>query len=427
MRRSLRIASVVTTLAAAACAAVGEEGSSPDPGPSTVDASTIDASTIDASTVDDGGLTSDDTCSKDGWCKTTLPDVDLSIQDIWPLKGRAFAIAASAVNGIKVLEWDDSVAEWVYIDDGSQNEAGVGDSIAKIWAPNDSEVYYAVAPSSSRNSPRASYIYHGTRSSKSPASWTWTRSLFSPPVGSPAIRYNPATVFGVWGVGGDVYAWYVNTVFRLRGSPGAPEWVPEYTLDGGEDTMFLFGVNGTSRDDLWLVGARKRDWEQCDVIVHKTAAGYRTVTDGTLADPDGNTVPCEVGSGLIEIGGYGDLSSVQSPSVGEIFSIKGADIARIARGKDGDYSVHWSSPSVAVASASWLSVWSPSTTETWLSGYGIIVRGSNFGVDGGTYEVSSIALNGAPLRRQFYQVRGTSSANLWAVGEGYALHKSSSK
>lgn len=421
MRRSRRIAPLAIILAAAACATAGEKQDAPPPGPEIVDAAVVEASPVDSSSVGDGGLTTDDACSKDGWCKTILPDDELFLKDVWPLKGRAFALGQSFNLGVKVLEWDDDVEAWSYIDDGTQHQLGQTEEIAtKIWAPNDNEVYYAVAPR---------YIYHGTRQSTSPPTWTWTRSLLDDVTGNrPEWGYDLDRALGVWG-GGDVYAWYGNAAFRLNGDPDAPEWSLEYTLDdGGEDTMFLFGVNGTSRDDLWFVGAREREWEQCDVVVHKTAAGYRTVADGTVADPDGNPIPCEVGPGLLEIGEYGPLSSAQSPSVGEIFAIKGGtSITRIARGNDGSYSVRSSRPPSAIASSSWQSLWAPSSAETWIVGLGTVLRGSNLGADGGTYEISSIALNGAPLRRAFYQVRGTSNSNLWAVGEGYALHKKSSK
>src|SRR4051812_10992515 len=63
-------------------------------------------------------------CSAAGWCPTALPDTELLMKDIWPLPGRAFAVAESATLGVKVLEWTDAEAKWTYIDDGAQNEPG---------------------------------------------------------------------------------------------------------------------------------------------------------------------------------------------------------------------------------------------------------------------------------------------------------------
>ena len=47
----------------------------------------------------------------------------------------------------------------------------------------------------------------------------------------------------------------------------------------------------------------------------------------------------------------------------------------------------------------------------------------SYQIDAGLYEVSTIALNGAALDVPFHQVRGTSNTNIWAVGQRYALHK----
>lgn len=78
--------------------------------------------------VDDGGPTDEpDTgtdgahdagstkCSEAGWCRTTLPDEDLALKDIWTVAGHAFAVADSPTLGIKVLEWKDAEAKWDYM------------------------------------------------------------------------------------------------------------------------------------------------------------------------------------------------------------------------------------------------------------------------------------------------------------------------
>ena len=79
-------------------------------------------------------------------------------------------------------------------------------------------------------------------------------------------------------------------------------------------------------------------------------------------------------------------------------------------------------------------------TETWMSGWGLVLRmdkdvdqwstGKHLtepsnATDGGegTYSVSTTVLGGAPLGAPLYQVRGTSNTNLWAIGARYALHK----
>ena len=163
-----------------------------------------------------------DRCSAAGWCTTSLPDLDLTLTDIWPFETRAFAIAETPTQGVKVLEWDDAVQTWAYIDDNSQNTFTSGRYAGKIWAPNENELYYGVSPA---------FIYHGTRTSPS-SPWTWQRSRLdnhSPDAGSdrdPGIaRLGPVSgstapptdfpALGVWGSSADdVYAWYANTLFH---------------------------------------------------------------------------------------------------------------------------------------------------------------------------------------------------------------------
>ena len=68
------------------------------------------------------------------------------------------------------------------------------------------------------------------------------------------------------------------------------------------------------------------------------------------------------------------------------------------------------------------SLWSAPDDRLWVSGWGAIGHGAD-AWDGGTFQLATISLNGAPLNRPMYQVRGTSNGSVWAVGVRYAFHK----
>jgi hypothetical protein len=288
MKRTVLLACSSAALAAVvACAASGNDAAPRPPDadsgvPVPADGGTSDGSASDVST-------SSVLCSEAGWCATELPDSDLIFKDIWPLQGRAFAIAESPTLGIRVLEWEDAAAKWKYIDDNSQNESGLGKYAGRIWAPNENEVYFGVAPGA---------ILHGKRPVPPATAWTWVSQRLedhSPDVESGHDHGYPMfpvlesgyPALGAWGTGGDVYAWYANAVFRWKNDDaGTPAWVAEYVADdtdAPEEHLFFVGAAGTSRDDIWFVAVRDSapaGGGSCPVIVRKTPEGYRRIVDG---------------------------------------------------------------------------------------------------------------------------------------------------
>jgi len=366
-------------------------------------------------------------CSSDGWCATALPDTDLLVKDIWALPGYAFAVAESPTLGVKVLEWSDARSQWDYIDDFTQNEPGGGRYAGKIWAPNEDEVYYGVAPG---------YVYHGLRPKAPATRWSWERGLLgtinlsNPDEANPSYWKNASTrvpALGVWGTSsGDVYAWFKNTIYHSTPADGGGlEWIPEYVADDTDaaaEQIYFFDATGTSSNDVWFAGGRSRSSAGCAVVVHKTASKYERIADGVLT---GNSSPCATRAGTLMIGGTeGWLTNIQALGPSELIGLKGArDVARISS-SDVGYSVALASVPTKVT-ASGLNSLSAVANDLWLGGSGVVVRGDNVwdgGTYGGAYELSSIALNG-PLGRAIYQVRGTSNNNLWAIGVRYALHK----
>lgn len=416
-------ASVSAAMLVIACAASGNESTAPPPpspdaegtvlpdaGPAT-DAASADAD-ADAS-VDNSG------CSAAGWCLTTLPDEDLMLKDIWPFEGRAIALAESPTLGVKVLEWQEAERSWSYVDDGTQNQDGGGTYVGKAWAPNDSEFYYPVAPG---------YVYHGTRTS---SGWAWTRNAL-PATNVDIDSANPTysmlnaryPAFGVWGTSaGDVYAWLANTIYRWTDNEaGEPSWVSEYVAGDPSspfERLYVLGATGTSADDLWFAGARSQMGAGCALVIRKTSAGYERIADGTIGGP---YWPCMDRPGFLRIpGAEGWLTDIQAISDRQFIALKGGrDVVRISA-NDGGYDID-STPIPANVSPSALnSLWRDSG-EVWLAGWGRVIHGSDVW-NGGTFGISTIALDTGPINRPIYQVRGSSNTNLWAIGVRYAFHK----
>lgn len=436
MRAVLFTAGMAAVIAAAvACATTGDlDTESPDvEGGPTV--SPEDAS-ADRASIEEGVETTSP-CSQAGWCVTELPDKDLVVKDIWPVEGYAFAVAESPSVGVKVLEWSDATARWRYIDDNTQNESGLASYVGRVWAPSADEVYYGVAPGT---------IYHGKRVPPPSASWTWSSQKLvdnsgyqpsnandtydngRPP--NPALGYlYPA--LGVWGTNKNhVFAWYSNSIYRLTvDRDGTPVWVAEYVADdvASSESLFVLGAAGTGPDNVWFTGARSRSagtsYVACVFIVQKTTAGYQRVADGVFASASSSSCTDRAGFPLLtDAGGW--LTDIHSPAAGRLVGVKdGRHVVKVTALDDGGYSVLTSHPPASLTGTLVNSMWMPPTSEqVWLSGTGILLHGSDVWGNG-DYRISTIAMNGAPVPKQFYQIRGLSNTNLWAVGEGYALHK----
>ena len=482
MRSTFALACTSIALAAAAaCATAGDEAdTSPanDAGSSPLADTGTDGRPSSEADAGDAAVPVDARCSAAGWCTTLLPDRDLTLKDIWPFEQRAFAIAESPTLGVKVLGWESASDEWRYIDDNTQNDYGAGQYAGKIWAPSENEVYYAVA---------RARIYRGTRPTpSSPWTWQYdvleSHSPDEDPTRDPGLaRYAykrdlppvDAAALGVWGTcEGDVYAWYGNTVFRRRSEGGAPAWVPDYVAEDGEnptDAFYILGAAGSTSGDLWFAGSRGQfDTEgglfACPLVVHRTAEGHRHIVDNVVnqaADPNNRWAgicsanPGSLGFSVsIQIPGYGTFTRPW-PNGGMLSSIAsvGPNRAVGLMGRNqGDIFTYVSTDDAGIASANVVnvsvpradvqtylnSVWVLGTTA-WFSGWGLVIKSEDgpekwsrgFGLAkpddntpaAGSYEISTLALNGAAFDRPFYQVRGISNSNLWAIGAGYALHK----
>ncbi|AKV04775.1 hypothetical protein AKJ09_11438 [Labilithrix luteola] len=426
--------------AAIACSSTDETSPSPSPDADSDSGSTVpesDAGVRDAQR-DVFVPPTGPRCTDAGWCETPLPDSDLVLRDVVALTTRAFAIAESPRYGIKILEWTDpdanGVGTWKYIDDGSPNDRGLGAYAGGMWAPGESELYFAIAPGC---------IFHGIRTSLD-APWTWSHQLLQDHSheGEPThashdhgLQQNrwtsPGSVqqsptIGVWGTSStDVYAWYSNTIYHLTNDAGTPAWVAEYIASDAEsdlEHLFFVAATGSDPTDLWFVGVRDTfpTGRSCPIVVRKSNGEYRRIADGIL--PAGYKA-CTPRSGYLFVSPVdGWLTDVHLAGAERLLGIVGTSrIAQISSDGDGGLA---SKLSQVPASALGKSIYSMDivSNDLWLSGWGLITRSENFS-DGGSYEISSSAVSGAPLDRPLFRVRGTSSTNLWAVGAENALHK----
>lgn len=482
MRRTFAFACIAVPLAAAAACATAQNESAPSSPNEVTPIPQSDAETNvgdAAAPSEDGGGDADTPveakCSGAGWCTTTLPDHDLTLKDIWPFEKRAFAIAESPTLGIKILEWDDVSDAWRYVDDNTQNGYGSGKYAGKLWAASENEVYYTVAPG---------FVYRGTRPSP-PSPWSWTRDVLANnshdtnPGRDPAIaRYtfggdqkepNEYVALGVWGAAsGDVYAWYGNTIFHHQGDA----WVAEHIVDDSAnvaDTFYILGGTGSGADDVWFAGARGQydatgGLFACPIVIHKTPAGYEHVVDNTINQASdrfnryNNICAPKAGarqftfsfayppygiftrpwtqSGLVtNVASAGPNRAVglMGRNGGDIFTYLTSEDGGAARVNTvpltvprGDLRTYLSSV-WADGKSAWFSGWglvirSDDGPEVWSNGLGLL-RPEDKVADAATYTTSTVSLNGAFLDRPLHQVRGTSNTNLWVIGAGYALHK----
>lgn len=431
-------------VAAAACATSDDLDTEVNPTPDPDSGATLigDASASDAAP----DVTPErSVCSPAGWCPTALPAADLSLKDIWPLAGRAFAVAESATSGVKALEWTESNGKWSYIDDSTQNEWGRGAYVGKVYAPNENEVYYTVHPRT---------VYRGKRATTS-SPWEWTRQALENPLPPypPGPSYAPEhysgrpmdpvssiarVSLGVFGTSADdVYAWFGNTIYRLA-DDGA--WTVDYVvddLDRADEQVVFLGAAGTGPNDVWFVGGRTGgpyDHRTCALAIHKTATGYRRAIDAVRDDATSCSARPE--TVLPEGKTSGWLSDVRALSANTVVALKAAyDLTRITQSGD-SYSTMTSTvprlgnPTARQGGVGYLTLSAGPNEPVWMGTYSLVVRGDDVWVDGGSYAISSISLNGGVVSSTaptgdmpIHQMRSSSSSDVWLVGDYNALHK----
>ncbi|MBX3258261.1 MAG: hypothetical protein KF782_00970 [Labilithrix sp.] len=385
---------LVLVTALVACAGGDEVG---DPAGETTDptgdasANAGDAAGGDAAAEDAGDAALAMLCSMHGWCAPEVPDPAPTFVDLWPLATTAFAVST---NGLLQVEGD----RWGYVNDRVPFARAV-------WAATPDDVWVAG---------QYGRVVHGVRAG---GVWTWTEEHLG----------EDRTLAAIWGSGSnDVYVLDEQRIsHRVVQPDGSFSWREELKDELPDDVdpanawshqRRLAAIGGTSAGDVWISGWRGAS---CRYLAHKFQGEYAVVADCAIECTDG--AGC---SGVSRAPTYFDRihpnAELYTPSAGRAVSFSGIDLVRFVREAAGTYAVErfeltgWPAYSQ--------SIWGASDTELYVGARAQVVHTGDARPDGGALAVTSIAVNGAPLRADF-RVRGTSTANVWAFGGRYAVHK----
>ncbi|AKU96567.1 hypothetical protein AKJ09_03231 [Labilithrix luteola] len=277
---------------------------------------------------------------------------------------------------------------------------------------------------------------------------------------------------------GDVYAWYGPTLFRRTlAQNGDDAWVVEHVLTDAEypgDHFHIQSVAGSGPDDLWIGGVRSQVAEggvhetACPLVVRKLADGYHSFVDHVV-NPTGDPADlafnvCDPKPGALrlmmhfEMPEYGISLDLENANAGWVQSLQQIapntvvgledattlvylksdgdtplarfNVVNFADGPIRNVSLDLTSLAVVDGSA-WMSGFGVMLSlgydpTNWARGVGVTLDTGNPAdnpMNGATFELSSIARSGSPLTEPLHQVRGTSTSNLWAVGNRHAFHK----
>jgi len=440
MRRPLACLALVSSALGTvmACAASGAQDSEREARVDPGDAGTTvlgdadpEPDPVDAT---DEGFGQRPTCSPAGWCETELPADGLHLRDVWAVGDRAFAIATSQTLGYKFLEWD-SAGGWKFID--RKLEFNQVTSPMTVWAPDENEVYYSVWNLNGLlGGAFGAIILHGKRPTPPETSWTWTRSqidctgfqyLQSRPVISGTSR-------------DDVYTAVCGNVYRLKrsavsgdagddaGSAGE-SWELDYALEGGGFGMWTDAA--TADGDVWFAGVRGNangpTAGMCALLIRRSSDGSTSV----VLDGDASSGTCVAKDGVPMVAGQ--LTQIHAPAKDRLVATTMAvpydnDLVLVSF-SGGEATIATASPA-GTMNVALSSPWGVSVDDLWMlatrpgAGNGTMILRAPSVWDGGSFDISTLAINGAPNFDGLVRLRGTSNQNLWAVGDYHAFHKS---
>ncbi|AKU97834.1 hypothetical protein AKJ09_04498 [Labilithrix luteola] len=402
----------------------------------------IDAAEADDTSAADAAMP----CSSDGWCKTTLPGTNIYVKDVVPFEKRAFAMMNSAYIGLTIGEWTPNTG-WTLLK-GVQPHLPPYFFGGRLWAPDEDTVYFTVSDLSGfLGDSFGTVVVRGRRPVPPATEWTWASGKVS------CDLYMLGAAVG-GSEDGNVYVAGCGKIYRLDKSAAAGaasdggadagaetlQWIDEGFVDVDQASPIdFFDIGGTGPDDLWFAGGRVLDGfgstgqSPCAILVHKTADGYRTVLDGIpLASgcsprDDLPMVPGRLSQGIF------NPSKNRVLAATEAVDENGKNVL-LNVGLSGDQiRVATTRPPQSMATATLGSVWGTSEDDLFViatydyasSGErSALIRGQSIWGDSPSYDNSRLAINGVPSSNPLYRVRGTSSQNLWAVGQYNVYHKS---
>ncbi|AKU94961.1 hypothetical protein AKJ09_01625 [Labilithrix luteola] len=380
-----------------------------------VDAVSADGGVPDARLDSGSGDASDDapdasapdaqprTCSDDDFCHTVLPP-DSFLRDVWSAgDGVVWAVGAKEpstnVAPGTVLRWDGSA--WaVQFEPDSILYAVWGSSPTDIWIGGEGG------------------LYHGTGPSSDAITWKKVRSELITSIWGTSTN-------DVWAVGafwGSPYT-FDGTVLHYRGTSadGGDGW--EIDPISSSRPASYRKVWGTSANDVWIGGAERlqpsADWPRM-----LTLRG-RPNGDGGLAWSE--VVMPSPGDG--EFSGGGVIAGGRPWLMGRLGN---SDAVFMGTPKtDGSSDYTWFEGSFGTCNGTaypcqgnsgvWFNraVWGTTPNDVYLGG--------DFGQlrhwDGTSFSLVKTTITKIPVRASFYGMWGTSSTDLWIVGDRIALHK----
>lgn len=433
IRFALASISVATLAGAAACAASGDDAK-----PKTNDEGDGGSTVLDGGSVSEASTDAHfeagpaPRCSDAGWCLTDLPDTTLMFVDVVAVGSHAFALVSDDSGSNRAVEFDNATPDgpWRYIDDGDLNAGRTFPM--NLWAPNENEVYVAMADVTpfGGEGTFGTILFRGVRPTAPATEWTWSSVKFDCDQIDAAGR--------VWGSSpSDVYVLSCGVVRRSTapfggvGGQGDPaSFTVDWTDDDPTDSITLSSITGSGPDDVWISGARGA-YANCALVIHKTSTGYERVVDG---QPDNDNNACIDKPGYLRIDTM--FTDAQSLGKNRLVGVRQTtdtsaitDAARIQPRAGGGWEVTYASPYPEYLTTL-TGVWVENESDLWFiakrlnATSGAIMHGTNVWSDAGSYEYSTLVLNGAPNAQQLNRIRGTSPSNLWAVGVNRAFHKS---
>lgn len=425
--RLLRIGCVSIALATGvACATSNEETQEPTnpSNPATDEAGTqlpdgpdADAGRDEDVVLPDGAVP---TCSPEGWCATRMPDPETSFSAASVLDDAVFALTNNTSLGVKVMAWTEEKG-WSYIDDGSQQSTVLFPRT--LYAPSKDDVFVFMVDYSLLlgGSTLGGVVFHGKPPVGSAKTWTWTQQSF------PCADFDEGWIGGSGPDG--VYMAVCSTIYRFAstGEDGAADtWDPIYT-DVDDPTHFqIRSISGTA-DDMWFFGNRNSLFTSaanCNFVIRKTADGFEKVFDATLGAADCTEKP---GIQALDLSDGFYYSGVFSRQTGSALMYGHDEILRVAKNASGSYDTSTLKPNLLSATAvNW--IWGLSNDDIFLIGAGspgssLLIRGDQISGANPKYDISSIAINGAPNLKNLNFVLGTSNTNMWVLGNETAYHK----
>lgn len=390
----------------AACADAGDALDTPK-------SSSDDASTRlpegDASDVEDAGVDTDATdegdvrappplrCSEAGWCETRLPTGSVDFYALVPFEKSALA-----------LGWlDDRTTPLEF--DGNDWKALAGD--AWVITPKKRQVLRAVGAQTEDEiwvGGEGGIVAHGVRTA---GSWTWTQedlgtrdTILSIAVVGPQEVYAATSA--------RLYRWGVAASDAGAGN-STPVWSVDFEYEEPTETSLhveLEHVVGTSADDVWLIGARVKT---CLFVAHRIGGTWATIYD---SDPF-LEITCSPRDPFPR---SGRVIGVRASGINEILTHSMLEACRITHAADGTPI----DECAMVPGGGINDIWQvPGTNEAFTIGYAAVRHVPNFLDDNGSWTYSTIAFQGAPTLAMFNVIGGTSTSNLWVVGDSHALHK----